>query len=193
MQCPKCGVDVTGGAESCPACGESIPGPSSAPQNIASPAAGFAAARRPVAYAGFWLRLVAYLIDSVLVAIAVLFVVVLPLMQRAGIPIENAQVLLTGTSRQVFAINLAAAVAQWLYWSVMESSAWQATLGKRMLGLRVTDLAGRRISLARASGRYFGKIISTLLLLFGFVMAGFTQKKQALHDMMAGCLVLKKT
>ncbi len=146
-----------------------------------------------MAYAGFWLRLVAYLIDSVLVAIAVLFVVVLPLMQRAGIPIENAQVLLTGTSRQVFAINLAAAVAQWLYWSVMESSAWQATLGKRMLGLRVTDLAGRRISLARASGRYFGKIISTLLLLFGFVMAGFTQKKQALHDMMAGCLVLKKT
>jgi uncharacterized RDD family membrane protein YckC len=84
-------------------------------------------------------------------------------------------------------------MVSWLYWALLESSRWQATLGKKMLGLQVTDLEGRRISFARATGRYFGKVISTLLLLVGFAMAGFTEKKQALHDMIASCLVLKKT
>ncbi|MGB6469852.1 MAG: RDD family protein, partial [Candidatus Acidiferrales bacterium] len=69
---------------------------------------------------------------------------------------------------------------------------WQGTLGKRALGLLVTDLEGRRVSFGRASGRYFGKIVSALILMIGFIMAGFTEKKQALHDMLAGCLVLRK-
>ena len=78
-------------------------------------------------------------------------------------------------------------MASWLYWALMESSAWQATLGKKLFGLKVTDLQGRRISFARASGRYFGKIVFV-----GFIMVAFTEKKQALHDMIAGCLVVKK-
>jgi uncharacterized RDD family membrane protein YckC len=82
-------------------------------------------------------------------------------------------------------------LASWLYFAAFESSRWQATPGKKVLGLRVTDLEGKRLSFIRASGRYFGKIISWLLLGLGFVMAGFTEKKQALHDMLASCLVLR--
>jgi uncharacterized RDD family membrane protein YckC len=74
----------------------------------------------------------------------------------------------------------------------MESSSWQATLGKKILGLRVTDLAGNRITFARASGRFFGKILSGMILGIGFLMAGFTARKQALHDILAGCLVLRQ-
>jgi uncharacterized RDD family membrane protein YckC len=74
----------------------------------------------------------------------------------------------------------------------MESSTWQATLGKKILGLKVTDLAGNRISFARASGRFFGKILSGMILGIGFLMAGFTARKQALHDILAGCLVLRQ-
>jgi uncharacterized RDD family membrane protein YckC len=80
----------------------------------------------------------------------------------------------------------------WIYYASMESSSWQATLGKKILGLRVTDLAGNRITFARASGRFFGKILSGMILGIGFLMAGFTARKQALHDILAGCLVLRQ-
>jgi len=82
--------------------------------------------------------------------------------------------------------------ATWLYYALMESSKHQATIGKLALGLKVTDMNGQRISFARATGRYFGKIISGMILLIGYIMAGFTEKKQALHDIMANCLVVKR-
>jgi uncharacterized RDD family membrane protein YckC len=76
----------------------------------------------------------------------------------------------------------------------MESSQYQGTFGKMALGLIVTDLEGRPLSFARASGRFFGKIITGMIPFgIGYIMAGFTEKKQALHDMIAGCLVLRKT
>jgi uncharacterized RDD family membrane protein YckC len=74
----------------------------------------------------------------------------------------------------------------------MESSYLQATLGKMAIGIVVTDLEGKRISFARATGRHFAKIISGFILFIGYIMAGFTQKKQALHDLIADCLVVKK-
>ena len=80
----------------------------------------------------------------------------------------------------------------WLYYALMESSARQATLGKMALGIIVTDLEGRRISFGRASGRYFGMFLSNFTLLIGFLMCAWTEKKQCLHDMLAGCLVRKK-
>lgn len=80
----------------------------------------------------------------------------------------------------------------WLYFALMEISRRQATLGKQALGIIVTDLNGNRISFGKATTRYFGKLISTLTLGIGFIMAGFSEKKQALHDMFAGCLVVKK-
>jgi uncharacterized RDD family membrane protein YckC len=84
-------------------------------------------------------------------------------------------------------------VGSWLYFAMMESSSWQATLGKRALSIEVTDLAGQRVSFGRASGRHFSKIITNLIPLFiGYILAGFTEKKQAIHDMIASCLVLRK-
>ncbi|PCI24877.1 hypothetical protein COB57_03855 [Candidatus Peregrinibacteria bacterium] len=80
----------------------------------------------------------------------------------------------------------------YIYYAKMESSENQATLGKMALGMKVTDMNGKRISFGRASGRYWGKILSGLTILIGYIMAGFTDKKQALHDMMAGCLVVNK-
>lgn len=186
MQCPRCGAELPGGAETCPACGE----PAGRDSGQQTPS-GLAEARRKVVYAGFWLRAIAYAIDSVLLAAVVGIAIVGPMMSHAGISTDNPWILFTGTSRQILAINLAVTMASWLYWAVLESSAWQATVGKKMMGLYVTDLQGRRISLARASGRYFGKTLSALTLLVGFAMAGFTEKKQALHDVIAGCLVVR--
>jgi len=95
------------------------------------------------------------------------------------------------------AIFLAATISlavTWLYHAWMESSEWQATVGKKALGLVVTDMAGRRVSFGRATGRHFAKIVTNMVPVFiGYIMAGFTQNKQALHDMIAGCLILRQS
>jgi uncharacterized RDD family membrane protein YckC len=83
-------------------------------------------------------------------------------------------------------------VGSWLYYALFESSPKQATPGKLACGFVVTDMNGGRISFGKATGRYFGMIISTLILFIGFIMCAFTEKKQCLHDMMAGCLMYKK-
>ena len=77
----------------------------------------------------------------------------------------------------------------WLYEALMESSSYQATLGKMILGMKVTDLYGNRISFGRATGRHFAKILSGMVLCIGFIMVGLTQRKQGLHDLLAGTLV----
>ncbi len=81
---------------------------------------------------------------------------------------------------------------KWLYFTLLESSPKQATLGKMSVGIVVTDANGQRISWQRANRRYWSKTISGGILLLGFVLAGLTPKKRALHDMMAGTLVAKK-
>lgn len=88
--------------------------------------------------------------------------------------------------------NLLMILEVWLYFAFMESSQSQATLGKKVLGLKVKDTVGNRITFGRATGRHFGKVVSGLILCIGFIMAGFTAKKQALHDYIAGTLVVKK-
>ena len=80
----------------------------------------------------------------------------------------------------------------WLYHTLMESSHHQATLGKMALGIKVTDLDGNRISFTRANGRFFGKWLSGAVMNVGYLMAAFTEKKQALHDILASCLVIQK-
>jgi uncharacterized RDD family membrane protein YckC len=92
-----------------------------------------------------------------------------------------------------FLVFLGFLALHWLYFAAMESSERQATIGKSVLSLRVTDYEGRRISFGRATGRFFAKIVSGMVpLLIGYIMAAFTEKKQALHDMIAGTLVLRK-
>lgn len=135
-------------------------------------------------YAGFWRRAGAALIDGVITYIFNYII---------GFVIGLAA-LLGGDEPAVAMIysSILCIVITWLYYALMESSNSQATLGKRALGIIVTDMNGNKISFGRASGRYFGKIISTLILCIGYFMVAFTGKKQALHDIMAGCLVIKK-
>jgi len=154
-----------------------------------------------VRYAGFWLRFVAYLIDDIIMGIAG-FLISLPfiggiIFSAIGIgddpeSTENIVKGVTGILGSVFGLIVVIVIAGWLYFALMESSKKQATLGKMALGLRVTDLEGNPISFARATGRYFGKIISGMILYIGYILAGLTEKKQALHDMIAGCLVVRK-
>jgi uncharacterized RDD family membrane protein YckC len=188
LQCPKCGVESPDDSESCRACGEPFPSSS-----ISQPGSSeFAPARRQVVYAGFWLRAVAYLLDLVLVTMIAYAAIYVPLVARGSIPTDKPWFLLTEKSRQIFAIELLVQMICWLYFASFESSAWQATPGKKMLGLVVTDIKGRRVTFARASGRFWGKLLSQFIFFLGFVMAGFTERKQALHDMIARCLVVRK-
>lgn len=141
-------------------------------------------------YGGFWIRVAAYLIDSIVLAVAGGVI--------GGIlgAIIGASMAIGGSSEQVALVtsavgNLVSIVGGWLYSAIMESSSWQATLGKKALGLVVTDMDGRRIGFGRATGRYFAKMVSAIILLIGFFMVGWTQRKQGLHDLMAGTLVWK--
>jgi uncharacterized RDD family membrane protein YckC len=92
----------------------------------------------------------------------------------------------------IFAGILVLVAGNWLYHTMMESSRHQATIGKMALGIKVTDLNGNRISFARANGRFFGKLLSGAIMNIGYLMAAFTVQKQALHDILAGCLVVLK-
>jgi uncharacterized RDD family membrane protein YckC len=80
----------------------------------------------------------------------------------------------------------------WLYYSLMHSSSWQATLGKRALGIKLTSLSGERIGFGRATGRFFATFLSAIILGIGYLMAAFTARRQALHDMIAGTLVVSR-
>lgn len=141
-------------------------------------------------YAGFWLRFVAYIIDSIIVSIPLM---VFGMGAFIGADMTSAIEEAPDMSMIGLIVYYASSIIiPWLYYAFMESGNKQATLGKIALGLKVTDLSGGKISFARASGRYFGKIVSTIILFIGFAMAGFTEKKQALHDSMAECLVVRK-
>ncbi len=122
-------------------------------------------------YAGFWKRFAAYLIDAV-----ILWTV-------------NSFLYLVVRSTAVTSLAI---IIGYLYFAGFESSERQATLGKRALGIYVTDLDGNRISFGRASLRYIGKIVSTLTIFVGYIMVAFTARKQALHDMIANTLVLSR-
>jgi len=120
------------------------------------------------AYAGFLPRLAALVIDSIIVS--------------AATGVLTAATLGIGWFSIFF--------LPWVYEAVMLSGQKRATVGKMVLGIEVTDLNGGRISFGRATGRHFAKYVSALILFIGFVMAAFTEKKQALHDMMADTLVI---
>jgi uncharacterized RDD family membrane protein YckC len=155
----------------------------------------------PSPFAGFWLRFVALMIDSIILMIGagiliavVIAIIGLGTLQNAFDSDNAADFLPASIIMGIVFVVLALTVGQWLYFAWMESSSYQGTFGKMALGLIVTDLQGRRVSFGRATGRYFSKIITGLIPFFiGYIMAGFTEKKQALHDMIASCLVLRKT
>jgi uncharacterized RDD family membrane protein YckC len=167
------------------------PAPFTPPPSLAY---SFAATMEPpphLVYAGFWLRVAAILVDGI---------VFLPLtipswlfqhwVQGWAQSSENvAANLVAGLT--LMAVSLLIIVARWLYFALFESSRWQATPGKMALGIKVTGMDGQRIGFGRATGRYFGKFVSAIILCIGFMMAGWTERKQALHDMIAGTLVVR--
>jgi len=225
VYCSKCGSLIESGAAFCPTCGQAVQ--PSAVTDAGLPVGASAGAVLPsgyggnaypaalptappvvfaqpsVQYAGFWLRLVAYLIDSIIVSVGFMALFI-PFAIMTGLtavlgnihPGEDPRdigAVLGGTFfLGLFTVVSLAFLGGWLYHAKMESSAWQATLGKKALNLRVTDMYGARISFARASGRHFAKLITGMIPLgIGFILAGVTERRQALHDMIASCLVLR--
>lgn len=209
MFCSKCGAVLTTDAAFCVSCGNPVVRGAVAAAAVPVPAnvgvAGFSTTRS-VTYAGFWLRFVAHVVDGLILSVGV-FALVVPLIFLTGLAatIGSLPRRLEETGGQpnpavigaifslVFTFVAIGVLLQWLYFAYLESGEKQATWGKQALGLYVTDGAANRISFGRASGRFFAKIISHMIPLgIGFIMAGFTEKKQALHDMIAGCLVLRR-
>jgi uncharacterized RDD family membrane protein YckC len=213
VYCSKCGSEISNATAFCPTCGQAVStlvatAPAAPPVSLTpmtpaqmTPAsAGYAYGG--VAYAGFWLRFVAYIIDGFVSGLAFL-VLLIPLFILTGagaalskigsgedISDDVAAFLGIGFLFGFFGIIF---LVGWLYYALSESSSWQATLGKKILNLKVTDMTGQPITFGRASGRYFAKIITGLIpLMIGYILAGFTEKKQAIHDMIASCLVLRR-
>jgi uncharacterized RDD family membrane protein YckC len=204
MYCSKCGVLVNDRAAFCSSCGQPFPNAAPTPAAVAAtqvPAAP-TAVRPRVEYAGFWVRFLAYLIDSVVMGLGFV-VVVIPLAFLLGVgslirQIHPGQEIGDAGALVLVGLFVLAVVigifATWLYHALMESSIWQATVGKKVLDLVVTDMGGKRISFGRATGRHFAKIITNLIpLAIGYLLAGFTERRQAVHDMISGCLILRKS
>ncbi len=185
--CSKCGATVWSTDAFCPNCaapqnhpGATYPAP---PVSYVQPAA-----RR---YAGFWIRFVAIFIDGILIN-----VVTSPVWMLNGLFMGRFEHNISGPAdlAPVFSVLGLAVVIQfaasWLYEALMTSSSKQATVGKMVCGLIVTDTQGRRLSFAHATGRHFAKYVSSFTFMIGYIMAGFTERKQALHDFIAGTYVM---
>lgn len=133
-------------------------------------------------YAGFWLRVGASLIDQVIV-IGALLVLLMAIVFSA----QGPSIL---TILSFFVLWLLSFIGPWLYSALFESSVMQATPGKKAVGIKVTDLEGNRIAFGRATGRHFAEWITGMTFFIGYVMVAFTQKRQSLHDMIAGTVVV---
>ena len=157
-------------------------------------------------YAGFWWRVLAWSIDNLILGVATLLIEEavglgslgrLDLRPGSGGNIVNVSDTMDMTLHHAARFpgigwsDLIGLLLPVAYYALLESSSWQATLGKRVCRLRVTGLDGGRISLPRALGRYFAKFLSALILGIGFLMIAWTQRKQGLHDILAGTLVVR--
>jgi uncharacterized RDD family membrane protein YckC len=208
MFCIRCGARLPEGAAFCASCGNPVPAGPHAPgaEALLSPAV---SAPRPAApaeslatrvtpdYGGFWRRLWSYVIDRfilgvVFTPVGLLFLAPLMATESIGwtdtdLPAEALTTLLGA----VLTVAFLALLGSWLYYTILQSSSRQATLGQLALGIRVTDLEGRRISFARASGRYFATVLTGLTLGIGYLIMLLTARKQTLHDLLAGTLVVR--
>lgn len=200
MPCQECGKDIQEGASACQHCGNPVSvaelGPiyvpqASLPPEEIPPLPQTVVVKPKTHYAGFWLRALAYLFDTILVSL--LLALAASFRPSAFVIFPNPGATSALAIPQLTRLAMAITIPMvWLYYAIFESSSWQATPGKRVLHLYVTDLYGRPISFARATIRHFGKIISGLTFMVGYFLAGFTARKQALHDLLASCLVLRR-
>ena len=152
-------------------------------------------------YAGFWKRVAAYILDFIILYIPSMLLQKAMGGDAAEAAMKQAQlaapsdphVMLQAISQfysTMMPAILIVTVITWLYFAFCESSAWQGTVGKLAMGIRVTDTLGARITLPRALGRYPAKYLSTFIFGIGFLMVAWTQRKQGLHDLVVNTLVL---
>ncbi|MDD1686951.1 RDD family protein [Methanoregula sp.] len=199
MFCPKCGKETDASGKFCQWCGADIESvqsrPVAVPEEDEGPEVGV--------YAGLGRRLIAFIVDIILI---VLFDLVLAgtlglfrgfqnLYFYAFQHVPASELTTEGTtaalmSSIVAAYGLTLIVVPWVYYAGFESSRSQATPGKVLMKLVVTDLEGNKATFARTSLRFFWKYVSTLIIFIGFIMIGFTKKHQGLHDKLSGCYVL---
>ncbi|WP_334110775.1 RDD family protein [Thermodesulfitimonas autotrophica] len=181
MYCSKCGFQNPDDAKFCAGCGSQL---GSETVRVSKEATD--------PYAGFWKRFVAACIDDLILVLGgatiggIFGALIGGVLGGIGTDISTIRAI-AGAFGYVLSIAL-----NWLYFTLFESSSKQATPGKMVMGIVVTDLSGNRISFGRANARYWSKILSAIILFIGFIMAGFTRKKQALHDIIAGTLVVRK-
>jgi uncharacterized RDD family membrane protein YckC len=152
-------------------------------------------------YAGFWLRLVAFIIDAIIIGCARAFIIV-PILATMGFGISQnipntddpgeTMAFAAGIMAMMGVVSLISFFITVLYYSIMESSNLQASVGKLALGLVVLDEGGQKLDFTKALVRNLCKVISWVIFGIGFIMAGFTDKKQGLHDIIAKTLVVKK-
>lgn len=195
MLCLSCGKDVGENARYCSGCQTTV-------ENTAPPQV----TDKPVHYgdAGFWYRFLAHLIDhsiisfiSGLIAFFFIFVFGVSLIGAGAVfagELDESAVgigLLMSILGILFAMILASILVGWFYYASLESSSLRATIGKLVMGIAVVDSRNQQVSFKRATGRYFTKIISGLIFCIGFLMVGFTKRKQALHDIICDCYVIK--
>lgn len=147
-------------------------------------------------YIGFWRRVVAFVIDGLIAAVppAVLCGPVIYNLGTNMQPEDSEAYLMTLTAMiTVYVLwQILGLVSFWLYFALLESGPKQATFGKRIMGIKVVDYKGGRIGFGRATGRTFAKILSYSLLYIGFIMAGTSSRKRALHDFVAQTYVVRK-
>ncbi|MDV3309223.1 MAG: RDD family protein [Cyclobacteriaceae bacterium] len=150
-------------------------------------------------YAGFWLRVVAFVIDSIVLSVLYLLVIIPlydALLPPAAIAIDpdlpaQGQSLFDQVLKPDVSLLILIVVAI-VYYAIMEASRHQGSLGKLALELKVTDAQGGRLSFSKSVLRNASKLLSAALLLLGYLAAAFTRRKQALHDLIAGAFVLKR-
>ena len=189
--CANCGHSRLGDGEFCLFCGDLLTETTSSVPGGMSPSNGASSATDPVEYAGFWRRVWAGSIDVAIEAVGALLLtylldVVLSRFGRGfGIDRRDSKVY-AGV-----AYILVLSVGSWLYCAWAESSSWQATIGKRLLGLQVTTADGGRTSFGQATIRHLMKFLSLFCATIGFMMSGWTKRRQALHDMPCDCLVIR--
>lgn len=185
MFCSQCGANNNQDAKYCAGCGERL-------AFFTGPKIKQISTHKPQSYAGFWFRTLAAIIDFVLCQVAII-ILAFPLAFSLGASMVGAssksEILAAGQGLG-FVLGV---MIQWLWFTIAESSKWQATVGKKLVGLKVTDESGERIGFGKANGRYLSKSLSALIFFIEFIMIAFTEKKQGLHDKIAGTLVIKGT
>ena len=146
-------------------------------------------------YASFLSRLLAFIIDYLFITL--ILSILISIFMPAGFAIEGPEVVeyneeyVRDLTEAAGPFMIVFYIAWWLYNAILHASRWQATLGKRAVGIIVTDLEGNRISFGKATIRFAGKLISTFIFFLGYLTAAFTSRRQALHDMIGGTVVLK--